>query len=66
MHRWCLDSYPKLKALQKRVVALPGLKKYLSSDQRLCKPDDAYVINVAKVLERALPAHFPDNKRFVK
>lgn len=61
-----LDPYPKLKALQERVVALPGLKKYLSSDQRYSKPDDAYVINVAKVLQRALPPHFPDNQRFVK
>ena len=62
----CLDACPKLKALRERVVDLPGLRKYLASPMRHGKPDDAYVIAVAAVLERALPPHFADPMRFVK
>ena len=62
----CLDPFPKLKALRERVVALPQMQKYLESSDRYGKPDNAYVIAVAAVLERALPPHFPDPTRFVK
>ena len=62
----CLDPFPKLKALREKVVDLPGVRKYLQSPMRYGKPDDDYVIAVAAVLERALPAHFPDPTRFVK
>ena len=60
-----LDLYPKLKGLQARVVSLPGVRRYLSSKKRWPLPGDEYVINVARVLQRALPPHFPDKDRFV-
>lgn len=61
-----LDDWPGLKSLQTRVTALPGIARYLNSSRRWHRPDDAYVINVGAILERALPPHFPDADRFVK
>ena len=61
----CLDEFPDLKNLQERVIAEPGISAYLRSPNRWRRPDDQYVIDIAAVLERALPAHMPDPDRFV-
>ena len=56
----CLDDFPGLKDLQARMIAEPGIAAYLSSPNQWRRPDDQYVIDIAAVLERALPAHMPD------
>ncbi len=61
----CLDEIPGLNNLQERVIAEPGISAYLRSPNRWRRPDDQYVIDIAAVLERALPAHMPDPDRFV-
>ncbi|MEZ5739081.1 MAG: glutathione S-transferase family protein [Burkholderiaceae bacterium] len=61
-----LDDYPLLAGLQQAIVRLPGIAAYLNSPQRWPIADEAYVINVAEVLQRALPAHMPDPERFVR
>lgn len=66
---WCpeiLASTPRLEALYQRVIETPGVSSYLSSDLRYEKPGDDYVIGVARVLQRALPAHMADANRFVR
>ena len=60
-----LDDWPRLKGLQQRITALPGIKHYLQSPNRWHRPDDEYVINVAAILQRSLPPHFPNPDRFV-
>ena len=60
-----LDDAPGLADLQARLVARPGIAAYLASPNRWPTPDDQYVIDVARVLQRALPAHMPDADRFV-
>ncbi len=60
-----LDGTPGLAALQARVVAHPGIAAYLASPNRWRTPDAEYVIDVARVLQRALPPHMPDPDRFV-
>jgi len=60
-----LDQTPHLKALIERVLEMPGIKRYLASDLRYPKPGASYVIDAARVLERALPGHMPDADRFV-
>ena len=65
---WCpdiLSGTPGLSALYDAVTGLPGVSGYLASDLRYPKPSDAYVIGVARVLQRALPPHMPDANRFV-
>ena len=61
-----LDKYSFLNSLYIHIMNQPGIKKYLSSEQRYPKPDQNYVIDVARVLERALPDHMNDVNRFVK
>jgi glutathione S-transferase len=61
-----LDKYPFLNSLYIHTMNQPGIKKYLSSEQRYPKPNQNYVIDVARVLERALPDHMEDVNRFVK
>jgi len=61
----CLGEFPGLKNLQARVITEPGIAAYLRSPNRWRRPDDQYVIDIAAVLERALPAHMPDADRFV-
>ena len=61
-----LQEFPGLDDLRGRVVATPEIAGYLASPQRWHRPDDQYVIDVARVLERALPAHMPDTDRFVR
>ena len=61
-----LDGSPLLAGLVQRVTLLPGVAAYLRSPQRWPLADEAYVINVAQVLERALPPHMPDANRFVR
>lgn len=61
-----LHDFPRLADLKGRVVATPEINGYLTSPQRWHRPDDQYVIDVARVLERALPAHVPDPQRFVR
>lgn len=60
-----LDGTPGLADLQRRVTAHPGIAAYLDSPSRWPVPDDQYVIDVARVLQRALPPHMPDPERFV-
>lgn len=61
-----LDDFPLLAAMQRAVVRVPGIAAYLKSAQRWPIADEAYVMNVAQVLERALPSHFPDPGRFLR
>jgi hypothetical protein len=51
--------------LHAQVLDLPGIAAYLNSAQRYPMAGDTYVIDAASVLQRALPAHFPDQNRFV-
>jgi glutathione S-transferase len=60
-----LERYPLLDALRRRVTQQPRIAAYLTSPQRYPIADTAYVIEVAAVLRRALPAHMPDPHRFV-
>lgn len=60
-----LADFPRLSGLRDRVTDLPTIASYLSSDRRWRRPDDQYIIDVARVLQRALPAHMPDADRFV-
>lgn len=60
-----LSDTPRLEALYERVTAVPGIASYLASDLRYPKSENDYVIAVAQVLQRALPAHMPDADRFV-
>ncbi len=60
-----LDPYLGLANLYRHVTGLPGIAAYLASPQRHPVPDDEYVIDVARVLQRALPSHFPEADRFV-
>ena len=59
-----VDS-PLLIALHAQVLDLPGIAAYLNSAQHYPMAGDTYVIDVARVLQRALPTHFPDQDRFV-
>lgn len=61
-----MNTTPLLKDLYGRVLDLSGIQAYLSSSLRYPMPDATYVIDVARVLERALPAHMPEADRFVK
>jgi glutathione S-transferase len=60
-----LEALPGLKGLQERVISDAGIAAYLRSPNRWRRPDDQYVIDVARVLQRALPKHMPDPDRFV-
>lgn len=61
-----LNSTPLMKALYQKVLGLPGIARYLASDLRYPMPGDTYVIDVARVLERALPSHMADANQFVR
>ena len=61
-----LEPTPLLKALNETVLRQPGIKAYLISDLRCAKPDNTTVIDIARVLRRPLPPHFPDSNRFVR
>ena len=60
-----LEGTPHLIALQEIVLNAPGIDQYLHSAQRYSMPGNDYVIDVARVLQRALPSHFPEPNRFV-
>ena len=60
-----LVNTPLLAALHAHVLDLPGMAAYLNSAQRYPKAGDNYVIDVSRVLQRALPTHFPDQNKFV-
>lgn len=60
-----LSDTPQLNDLYNRVSEHDGIASYLRSEQRYPKAGDDYVIDAARVLERALPPHFPDADRFV-
>jgi glutathione S-transferase len=60
-----LVDTPLLGSLHAQVLDLPGIAAYLNSAQRYPMAGDAYVIDAARVLQRALPAHLPDQNRFV-
>ena len=60
-----LEPTPLLKALNETVLSQPGIKAYLTSDLRYPKPDNTCVIDIARVLQRSLPPHFPDSNQFV-
>ena len=61
-----LRATPGLADLQRRVTAHAGINAYITSPQRFPMADTDYVIDVARVLERALPPHMPDPLRFVR
>ena len=61
-----LEPTPLLKALNETVLMQPGIKAYLASDLRYPKPDNDCVIDIARVLQRSLPPHFPEPNRFVQ
>ena len=58
-------STPLLDHLRVHVISQPGIADYLASPNRWPMPDDQYVIDVARVLCRALPAHMSNPNRFV-
>ena len=60
-----LVDTPLLAALHGQVLDLPGIAAYLNSAQRYPMAGDTYVIDAARVLQRALPTHFSDQNRFV-
>jgi len=60
-----LKNTPLLSSIYEKVINQTGIKLYLSSELRYPKPDEKYVIDVARVLQRALPAHMSDINRFV-
>jgi hypothetical protein len=60
-----LVGTPLLESLHAQVLDLPGIAAYLNSAQRYPMAGDTYVIDAASVLQRALPAHFPNQNRFV-
>ena len=60
-----LVDTPLLGSLHAQVLDLPGIAAYLNSAQRYPMAGDTYVIDAASVLQRALPAHLPDQNRFV-
>ncbi len=60
-----LDALPGLQGLQEQVVSDAGIAAYLRSPNRWRRPDDQYGIDVARVLQRALPSHMSDPDRFV-
>jgi glutathione S-transferase len=65
---WCPDilaNTPLLAALYERVLNDSGVSNYLSSAQRYPRAGDNYVIDIARVLQRALPPHMPHSGRFV-
>ena len=62
---YILEPTPLLKALNETVLSQPGIKAYLTSDLRYPKPDNTCVIDIARVLQRSLPPHFPDPNQFV-
>lgn len=65
---WCPDIFantPLLDALHERISNEPGVASYLHSAQRYPRAGDSYVVDVARVLQRALPPHMSDPNRFV-
>ena len=60
-----LDKTPFLNDLYKKVISTPGISDYLKSSQRYPMSGNDYVIDVARVLRRALPSHMSDQNRFV-
>lgn len=66
---WCpdiLDQTPALASLHERITNEPGVSRYLSSAEHYSPADERYLIDVASVLQRALPSHMPDPERFVR
>lgn len=61
-----LKGFPLLKPLYENVLSTPGIADYLGSAQRYPKPGENYVIDVARVLQRALPSHMADPNRFIQ
>ena len=60
-----LKNTPLLLSIYEKVIDQAGINSYLSSELRYPKPDEKYVIDVARVLQRALPSHMSDKNRFI-
>ena len=60
-----LDETPFLDNLYKKVITTSGISAYLKSPQRYPMSGSNYVIDVARVLQRALPSHMSDPNRFI-
>ena len=60
-----LENTPLLLSIHEKVINQTGIKLYLSSELRYPKPDEKYVIDVARVLQRALPAHMSNINQFI-
>ena len=61
-----LRDFPQLTELYNRVIDRPGIANYLKSAERYPNAGSDYVIDVARVLERKLPAHISNPNRFIK
>ena len=61
-----LRNFPQLTELYNRIMDQPGIVNYLKSAERYPNAGSDYVIDVARVLERKLPAHIPNPDRFIK
>ena len=59
-----LVDTPQLALLHVHVLDQPGITTYLDSEQHYPMAGDAYVIDIARVLQRALPHHFSDQTKF--
>jgi len=60
-----LEGSALLAALHGKVLSTPGIAHYLQSPQRHQMAGNDYVVAIASVLQRALPAHMPEPHRFV-
>ena len=60
-----LAAYPLLNGHCDLITNRPDISTYLKSPLCYPPPDDDYVISTARTLQRALPAHMPDQNRFV-
>ncbi|MDA9171106.1 glutathione S-transferase family protein [Alphaproteobacteria bacterium] len=60
-----LHETPFLDNLYKKVITTSGISAYLKSPQRYPMSGSNYVIDVARVLQRALPSHMPNPNRFI-
>ena len=60
-----LKDKPQISALYEKVLNVKEINIYLNSSQRYPMPGKNYVIDVARVLQRALPDHMSNPNRFI-
>ena len=59
------NAIKNISLLNGKILNKIEIKSYLNSELRYPKADEKYVIDVARVLQRALPPHMSDVNRFV-